>query len=142
MNQESLASWLPRYRGLLLLLLLVRPLEAAEDRIKIEVVSVTESIFYSEKAPVVVTMYEAKVILPDGSHASLICSSSDRGCGNIEPFAPEKMDPDSTTSQRSSGKVEITTRNLGYYWAKRKGNELFIYGPRKKVKFQIVGSWK
>jgi hypothetical protein len=129
-------------RVVFLVLLLVPSSITADDRIKVEVVEASETSFHSEKTSMVITMYEAKVILPDGSHASLICDSTDSGCGRIESFALEKMDPDSKTCKTSAERADCTTKNLGYYWAKRSGNVLLIYGPQKKVKFKIVGSWK
>jgi hypothetical protein len=131
-----------RHRGVLLLLFLTGFSIAAEDKIKVQIVEASETSFHSEKTSMVITMYEAKVILPDGSHASLICDSTDKGCGRIEPFAPEKMASDSKACKTSGERAECTTKNLGYYWAKRTGNVLLIYGPQKKVKFKIVGSWK
>jgi len=113
-------------------------LSEAGDKIKIEIVEATTTIqTLSSGQPHF--MFEAKAILPDGSHAALICLSGDDGCAGIAPLIPEKSaPPDCTTSGRISTCVG---RNLGIYQAKRIKNDLVIYGPKGKLKYQIVSSW-
>ena len=84
----------------------------------------------------------AKVILPDGSHADLLCGTHDK-CAAIEPIAPEKMPPDSRQCDNGTipHQTSCKTRNLGMYQATRKVNKLTIFAPNGKLTFTIVGSW-
>jgi len=81
----------------------------------------------------------AKVILPNGDHASLMCG--DKRCAQIKPIVPEKMSPDATKCFRLGNQFTCTTYNLGEYWATRKGNWLTIEAPNGKLTFEITGSW-
>jgi hypothetical protein len=85
----------------------------------------------------------ANVVLPDGSHAALICGDrpSDNHCAKIGPVSPEKMAPDSTRCFTLGQQTTCVTANLGRYEAERKGNELTIGAPNGKLKFRIIGSW-
>jgi len=109
----------------------------AGDKMRIEVVETSSKITWQP-----FTFYAfANVILPDGSHARLMCYAGDGHCAKIAPISPEKMAPDSDTCY-TVGRDEIcTTTNLGTYEAERKGNELTIRAPKGKLKFKIVGSW-
>lgn len=83
--------------------------------------------------------HSAKAILPDGSHANLFCFPWDKGCGVITPMAPEKS---SAHCEAVGGGTTCTTEHLGSYQAKRSKNELLIYTPSGKVRYQIAaGSW-
>lgn len=108
----------------------------AADRMRIEVVESSSTISGS----LLITNF-AKVILPDGSHASLLCFPSDGHCAKIEPISPEKMPPESTTCNALPSQMNCVTANLGSYEAERKGNQLTIHAPNGKLKFKIVGSW-
>ena len=81
--------------GIVVLALFLGIAEAGE-KMRVEVVE-TSAMVTLGSAPFITVF--AKVILPDGSHASLICGdrSSDKNCAKIEPIAPEKMSPDATT---------------------------------------------
>jgi hypothetical protein len=81
----------------------------------------------------------AKVILPNGDHANLMCGN--KRCALIKPIAPEKMSPDATKCFRLGNQFSCTTYNLGEYWATRKGNWLTIEAPNGKLTFEITGSW-
>jgi hypothetical protein len=81
----------------------------------------------------------AKVILPNGDHASLMCGK--KNCALIKPQFPEKMSPDATDCSRLGDQMTCTTHNLGEYWATRKDNWLTIEAPNGKLTFEIVGSW-
>jgi hypothetical protein len=83
-------------------------------------------------------LFSAKVILPDGSHASITCLSGDKDCTGIAPVAAEKS---SLTCETAGAITTCTTRNLGTYLAKRKNNDLLIYGPKGKLRYHIVGPW-
>jgi hypothetical protein len=83
--------------------------------------------------------YSAKAILPDGSHAALVCYPWNKNCGLIEPMATEKSSFACDTS--GGGNMTCTTKNLGIYQAKRDKNDLVIYGPNGKRKYQVTGSW-
>jgi hypothetical protein len=116
----------------------------AADKIKIEIVEAS----YSFPGPSITTVpightttvpfhqdFFAKAILPDGSHASLKCSTGDKGCGAIEPKVADK------SSTCASDIHTVCRRNLGVYKTKRDGKYLTIYAPNGKRKYQIVGSW-
>jgi len=86
-----------------------------------------------------ILQFFANAILPDGSHALLICLAGvDKDCAGIAPQAPEK----STLKCETAGNiVTCTDKNLGVYEAKRDKNDLVIYGPKGKLKYHIAGSW-
>jgi hypothetical protein len=108
---------------------------AASEKMRVEVVETSTMISTSS-----ITSY-AKVILPDGSHASLLCWASEGHCAKIEPISPEKMSPDSTNCFTLGKQMTCVTTNLGSYEAERNGNKLTIHAPNGKLKFKIVGSW-
>jgi hypothetical protein len=108
----------------------------AGDKMRIEVVEASTMISKS----LLITNF-AKIILPDGSHATLLCYASNGHCAKIEPISPEKMSPESTTCNTLGSQMTCVTTNLGSYAAERKGNELTIRAPNGKLKFKIVGSW-
>ena len=83
--------------------------------------------------------YSAKAILPDGSHSALTCYPWNKNCGIIDPVASEKSSRNCDTN--GDGNMTCTTKNLGVYRAKRDKNDLVIYGPSGKLKYQITGSW-
>ncbi len=109
------------------------------DKIKVQVVE-TSGVLSTNKnsASIVAT---AKIILPNGDHADLFCKAEDGHCAKIDPIAPEKMKPDSTTSGLVGEQYISTTRDLGEYTASRNGNYITIEAPNGKLKFKIVGSW-
>jgi hypothetical protein len=114
--------------------------------LSIQVVETTEERFVWKNPPT--ATYHAKVILPDGAHANLVCDLFDNSCGSIEPWTPPERtapadcqsfvsDPPSATSY-----VSCTRKNLGTYRAKRKGDDLAIYGRKGKVTYHIsTGPW-
>lgn len=110
--------------------------------LSIEVVETNEQRFVWENPPT--ATYHARVILPDGAHASLMCDLFDDGCGSIEPWTPPARttpadcqffvsDPPSPPSY-----VSCARKNLGTYRAKRKGDDLMIYGRKGKVTYRII----
>src|SRR5580658_1641704 len=116
-------------RLLVLLLAVVSPPVYAKDKyITIEVVETREEISPGKKPPS--AAYFAKVIMPDGAHASLVCSfPASEGCGRIQPWTlPEKTAPaDCQYSDYEGGSSSCKRKNLGTYRAKRKGDDLLIY---------------
>jgi hypothetical protein len=89
-------------------------------------------------APMPTFLFSAKAILPDGSHAALACGLLDKNCWAIPPTTTERSTSDCITA----AKVTICTRkSLGTYQAKRNKDELLIYTPTGRVKYQITGSW-
>jgi hypothetical protein len=82
-------------------------------------------------------MFSAKVILPDGSHAEILCISGDNGCAGIEPMAAEK----SSRNETVGDDMNCIARDLGIYPAKRDKNYLTIYGPKGKLRYHIEGAW-
>ncbi len=113
---------------------------AAGEKMHVEVVE-TSAMITLGPAPFITVF--ANVILPDGSHAQLICGDrpSDNHCAKIGPISPEKMPVDSTTCSTLGKQTTCVTTNLGRYEAEQKGNELTIRAPNGKLKFRIVGSW-
>lgn len=113
---------------------------AAGEKMDVEVAE-TSAMITLGPAPFITVF--ANVILPDGSHAQLICGDrpSDNHCAKIGPISPEKMPVDSTTCSTLGKQTTCVTTNLGRYEAERKGNELTIRAPNGKLKFRIVGSW-
>ncbi|MBB5329412.1 hypothetical protein [Tunturiibacter gelidoferens] len=98
--------------------------------------------------------YEAKLVLPDGSHALASCGWVPGAitCGNIESFHPEKMAPDSkncvTVPVVRNGQTfpntfetTCTVKGLGSYYATRTNNDLKISTPSGDLTFHITGSW-
>jgi hypothetical protein len=126
--------------ALALLLSTSLPFAVAGDKIRVDVVEASGMVTLGP-SPFITNF--AKVILPDGSHASLMCGArpSDKNCAKIEPIAPEKMSAGATTCSTLGQQTTCVTRNLGTYDAERKGNELTIRAPNGKLKFRIVGSW-
>lgn len=131
---------------LLFLLLVVTSLLAyAKDKsITIEVVETTEEIFIGKNPPS--ASYSARVIMPDGAHASLVCLfPTSEGCGRIEPWTlPDKTAPaDCQYSDYEGGISSCKRKNLGTYRAKRKGDDLLIDGRKGTVRFHIAtGPWQ
>jgi hypothetical protein len=109
----------------------------AAERFKVQVVE-TSDLTTTTDGRISLDIF-AKVILPNGDHASLMCG--DKRCAKIKPLAPEKMSPDSTKCSRLGNQFSCTTYNLGEYWATRKGNWLTIEAPNGKLSFEITGSW-
>ena len=125
--------------GVVALALLLGSAEAGE-KMHVEVVETSAMITFGQAT--FITVF-AKVILPDGSHAELICGdrASDNHCAKIDPISPERMPVDSTTCSTLGKQTTCVTTNLGSYEAQRKGNELTIRAPNGKLKFRIIGSW-
>jgi len=113
----------------------------AADKIKIEIVEAVTTIQQLD-ASHFNFLFSAKAILPDGSHAALACGAGDKGCAGIESFSPEKMPVGSKNCTSTDSITTCTTVNLGFYWAKRDGNELLIEVPKAKRRYRIVGSWQ
>jgi hypothetical protein len=79
-------------------------------------------------------MFSAKIILPDGTHALLLCSEGSKDCGEIQSATPER------TKETWNGASKTVT-GLGMFESKRNNDEIVIYTPRGKRKYQITGSW-
>jgi hypothetical protein len=125
---------------LLLLFIVAAQIVWAGDKMQIKVVETSWTIETNKYGTLIIIT--AKVILPDGSHADLLCRDNDN-CAVIEPVEPEKMPPDSKSCPKMAvpGTTMCITKNLGTYLATRKGNYLTIYAPNGKLTFHIVGSW-
>jgi hypothetical protein len=117
---------------------------AKEKHISIEVVETTEERLLSKNPPA--ATYSAKVILPDGAHAFLVCFLYMDGCGAIVPWTPpEKTTPADCQTFDNNGDISVICKrkNLGAYQAKRKGDDLLIYSRKGTVKYQIgEGQWQ
>lgn len=130
---------------LILLLATTSAVAHAKDKyITIEVVETTEERLLSTNPPT--ATYSAKVILPNGAHAYLVCFLYMDGCGAIAPGTPpEKTTPADCQTSDTKGDISVTCKrkNLGTYQAKRKGDDLLIYGRKGTVRYQIgEGQWQ
>jgi hypothetical protein len=88
--------------------------------------------------------YEAKVILPDGTHSLLFCIALlEQGCGRIESATPgqTKETPHGGRDANDSIVDSTTTTGLGMFEAKRNKDEIVIFTVNGKRKFHITGSW-
>jgi len=110
----------------------------AADKFKVQVAEASSMTTTSANGTVFFDVF-AKVVLPNGDHASLMCGN--KRCALIKPAAPEKMDPNATECSRVGNQFTCTTHDLGEYWATRKGNWLTIEAPNGKLTFEITGSW-
>ena len=100
---------------LLLLLATTSALARAKDKyITIEIVETTEERLLSKNPPT--ASYTAKVVLPDGTHAYLVCFLYTDGCGAIAPSTPpEKTTPADCQTFDNNGDISVTCKrkNLG-----------------------------
>jgi len=94
----------------------------------------TPAVPASNAPPQIAVAFSAKIILPDGTHARISCVEGADGCGSIESGAPER------TKEKWVG-ASRTTTGLGMFEAKRNKNEIVIYTPYGKRKYQVMGSW-
>ena len=125
-------------KGLVFMVLLAAMADG-EEKFRVQIVEASGSITVTDRGASISAF--AKVILPNGDHADLLCNASDGHCSKIEPVSPEKMAPNATDCSTIGHQTLCTTQNLGEYIASRKGNILTIEAPNGKLKFKIVGSW-
>lgn len=130
------------FSALGLMILLSAPL-TGQTSFKVEVREAVESGLI---APTVgPTLYRARLVMPDGSHAKVTCLSTSVNCGSIESFHPEHMKPDAKKCgpEQSEGLTfyTCTVLDLGQYDATREGNDLIIVVPAGTVRYHIDGSW-
>ncbi|MGA3104167.1 MAG: hypothetical protein ABSD53_06780 [Terriglobales bacterium] len=112
--------------------------------------------------------FEAKAVFPDGSHVELMCFPSrlNKECGGVTPITGSRtesvncfLDAMVAHAPPVGTTKTCTTQNLGLYQAKweydknaeritdhalhdlRPGPDLIIYGPQRKVKYQVKGLW-
>jgi hypothetical protein len=117
------------------LILLVQTADASPKKMTIKIVSVSKSITtvgdggHAE--------FEAKIILPDGSHALAGCSEIGffHVC-DLDNGYPERL----TRRWNPSTRSEITT-GYGDFQAKRNGKELTIYTATGSRTYFIASSW-
>ena len=103
----------------------------AAQRIKIEIVKLT----WVEEAGHIAS-FHAQAILPDGSHAMLICRAHEKGCAGFQSFALENGGCD-----REHMVVTCSATDLGSFPGRRSGNNIVIYVPHGTHKYRIVGCW-
>ena len=94
----------------------------------------TPAVPASNTPPQMAVSFSAKIILPDGTHARIFCTERSDGCGSIESATPER------TKETWVGASKTTT-GLRMFEAKRNKNEIVIYTPNGKRKYQIIGLW-
>ena len=88
--------------------------------------------------------FQLKAILPDGSHAQLMCITGDSKCYGIAPnMPPEKIDPkkQQCTNSDDGLTTTCTSTGLGTYGAERNKNELVVSAPNGKHKYRMASSW-
>jgi hypothetical protein len=78
------------------------------------------------------------VVLPDGSHATANCATTQPTCG-IDSFAPEKRVKTSCFSARES--VDAFCYTKEFYSATRKVNDITIYAANGTRVYHITASW-
>lgn len=105
-----------------------------------------------------VLLFDAKAIIPDGSHVGLKCVPSrwNKKCKGITPIAPNKSDSPNcfmdaiaafaTNAIAAAKTVTCTTKTLGFYRAKWEYDkntariDLVIYELNGKLEYQVSGS--
>jgi hypothetical protein len=98
--------------------------------------------------------FEVKAIFPDGSHVKLMCfpwppSHLSKECGGVTPIAGSTLDAANcfldamVTNAPAVGTTKsCAVKNIGSYRAEYDKNlDVVIYGPKRKVRYQIKGSW-
>jgi hypothetical protein len=113
----------------LLFLTFARPAPAAKD-IKIEIVNLTWTISADG-----IASYHAKAILPDGDRLILVCDSGESECAKLPSAAPKNSGCD-----REHMVVTCRATDLGYFSARREGNDILFYVPTGKLTYHIAGS--
>jgi hypothetical protein len=101
-----------------------------------------------------VALFDAKAVLPDGSHVELTCSPSpwNKKCRDIAPIVPNAQDSakcflDAIATLAANPHAAVgstascTTKNLGFYRGVRNKDEIVIHGPDGKLQYRISGSW-
>jgi hypothetical protein len=133
----------------MLSLLLVAFPVFGNEKIKVQIVESTNVIQKVVSGPDgqlfrLVLSFHVKAILPDGSHAHLVCMGGDSKCFGIVPnMPPEQIDPKNqncTVSQDGLTTTCVSTE-LGTYDAERTKDELLVYARNGKHKYRIVSSW-
>ena len=88
-----------------------------------------------------------KAILPDGSHALLVCGYAEGACAEVQILPPERLPPIEKSCSTSGPNVDgtVTTRcefdDLGKFRFKRSGDLVTIFHRRGKTKFRVTSSW-
>jgi hypothetical protein len=131
---------------ILLTLLIVCAPTYGKDKIKIQIIESTMLAQKSTSGSVlrVLTSFQLKAILPDGSHSLLLCDGGDSKCfGMVPNLAPEKIDPNNekcTVSDDGAATTCVTT-GLGSFDAERSKDELTVWSRNGVHKYRIVSSW-
>jgi hypothetical protein len=115
-------------RCCLILILACSIATAADKKFEIEVVSLY--VFTTKDG--IAEGYLAKIILPDGSHATASCDPLIAPCP-IDDY-PERL-------KHTSDTKGITYTGFSKLKATRKGKDLTIYTANGKSKYLITGSW-
>jgi hypothetical protein len=128
-------------RAFLALLLISTPLYGKE-KIKIQIVEST--VLAQTSSSRVVTSFHIKAILPDGSHAELLCLGGESKCYGIVPnVPPEQIDPKNEVCTVSQDGLTTTCVSIGFgsFDAERTKDDLVVYARNGKHKYRIVSSW-
>ena len=95
-------------------------------------------------------LFSVKAILPDGSHVELTCLPSDKKCKGVTATSSDEsmtkcvmaaIASDAAAPARVGNTSTCTTKNLGFFEAKRDKNDVVLYTPNGKLRYQITGSW-
>lgn len=88
-----------------------------------------------------------KAVLPDGSHALLLCGYTEDVCPDVQILPPEKLPPIEKNCITTPANVDgtVTTRcefnDVGEFRFKRSGDQVTIFHRRGKTKFRVTSSW-
>jgi len=100
-----------------------------------------------------ILVYEAKAILPDGSHAKLMCFPSrwNKKCKGIEPSVSnasnaskcfmDAIEAFASNHENTKETKTCSTKNLGIFSAKRDKDEVVISAQNGKLEYRATGSW-
>jgi len=100
-----------------------------------------------------ILVYEVKAILPDGSHAQLMCFPSrwNKKCKGVESSVSNGSDASrcfmdaiatfASNHEDTKKTKTCTTKNLGVFSAKRDKDEVLISAHNGKLEYRVTGSW-
>jgi hypothetical protein len=103
----------------------------AAKTIRIEILNLTWTL-----SPDRIVSFHARAILPNGDHAILICHGGESECGGLHSAVLKNSGCD-----RERMVVICTATDLGYFSARRDGNDVLIHVPKGKLISHISGSW-
>jgi hypothetical protein len=88
-----------------------------------------------------------KAVLPNGSHALLVCDSIEEACREVQMLPPEKLPPVEQSCSTTGPNVDgtVTTRcefkDVGTFRFNRSGDLVTIFHRKGKTRFRVTSSW-